>query len=222
MDRIAAIVLAAGLSRRMGEPKQLLPWGEHTIIEQIVATLRRSPVDDIVVVVGHRAAEVQAKVRQAAERPVGPSVAAGQAAVDARVRTVFNPAYADGMLSSIQCGVAALAADVRAAFIVLCDQPQLKAETLFTLREAFERAGLGLAVPSHQMRRGHPLLVDVHKYRAEIAAIDGPSGLQTLLQNHPGDILHVEFDDPGVLMDMDTRTDYEQAVDNVRARDQRE
>ncbi|MCA1553945.1 MAG: nucleotidyltransferase family protein [Chloroflexi bacterium] len=206
MEKFAAIVLAAGESRRMGEPKQLLPWGEHTITEQIVGTLLQSPVDEIVVVVGHRADEVRAKLSNV-QRPI-PS-GAGRSAFRVQIRPVVNPNYRDGMLSSIKTGIAALAEDVRAAFIVLCDQPQLKATTLAKLRDVFEQSDKGLVVPSYQMRRGHPLLIDVRRYRDEILAIVGAPGLQQILRGHPDDILHVEFDDASVLMDVDTRGDYE-------------
>ncbi len=199
-EKFAAIVLAAGESRRMGEPKQLLPWGEHTIIEQVVGTLLQSPVDEIVVVVGHLADEVRDKLSNV-QNPL----------TTIQVQSVFNANYRDGMLSSIKCGIAALAEDVRAAFIVLCDQPQLKASTLATLRAAFEQSDKGLVVPSHQMRRGHPLLIDVHQYRDEMLAIDSAPGLQQLLRDHPDDILHVEFDDASVLMDVDTSEDYARA-----------
>ncbi|MBI1801250.1 MAG: nucleotidyltransferase family protein, partial [Chloroflexi bacterium] len=167
-DLFAALVLAAGESRRMGEPKQLLPWSGRTIIEQIVATLGQSPVDEIVVVLGHRADEVRERVEQVSlPRPA---------------RAVFNARYRDGMLTSIHAGIAALAADTRAAFVVLCDQPQLKATTLAKLRAAFEASGKGIIVPSHNSRRGHPLLIDLRKYRAEVLAIDGAPGLQTILR----------------------------------------
>ncbi len=210
-DKFAAIVLAAGESRRMGEPKQLLPWGDHTIIEEIVSTLMQAPLDEVVVVVGHRANEVREKA-QSARRKVHPPTSNCQSAV---MRCEFNPNYREGgMLSSIQFGVSQLGEDVRAAFIVLCDQPQMKATTLAKLREAFEQsdAKRGMVVPSYQMKRGHPLLIDVRKYRAEILAIEGAPGLQKILRDHPDDILHVVFDDPSVLVDMDTREDYERAV----------
>ncbi|MEP7198948.1 MAG: nucleotidyltransferase family protein [Chloroflexota bacterium] len=218
-DKIVALVLAAGESRRMGEPKQLLPWGDHTIIEQIIGTLLQSPVDEIVVVLGHRADEVVAKLPN--PKPVLSAVEGSQIPNPnvqhvPTVRAIVNPHYRDGMLSSIQFGVASLAADVRAAFIVLCDQPQMKATTVTILRSAFEQAGNGIVVPSHQMRRGHPLLLDVRKYRAEILAIDGAPGLQTILRDHPDDILHVPFDDDSVLADVDTKEDYQRAIANVK------
>jgi molybdenum cofactor cytidylyltransferase len=198
-QRFAAIVIAAGESRRMGQPKQLLPWGAHTIIEQVVSTLRQAPLDEIVVVLGHRAAEIAAKI---------PAISASTPIV----KIVTNSRYLEGMLTTIQHGISSLDDDVRATYIVLCDQPQIKAGTLAKLRVAFEQTGKGIVVPSHQMRRGHPLLIDLRKYRAEILAIDGPPGLQKLLRNHPDDILHVNFDDPSVLADLDTPEDYQQAV----------
>jgi len=205
-ENIAALVLAAGESRRMGEPKQLLPWGAHTIIEQIVETLVASPVDEILVVLGHRAGEIGAKVAAFTARshcdPVRNS---------ARVRTTLNPDYRSGMLSSLQHGIRTLAQDTHASFIVLCDQPQLKASTLRALRTAFEQSGRGIVAPSFAMRRGHPLLIDLRKYKYEILAIDGAPGLQKLLREHTDDILHVNIDDPAVLVDLDTREQYERA-----------
>src|SRR5438552_6818614 len=113
----------------------------------MVGTLQQSPVVEIVVVLGHRADEIAPKV------PSFPTV-----------RTLINPHYTEGMLTTIQCGVRALERDVRAAFIVLVDQPQLKASTVSRLREMFEPSGKGIIVPSYSMRRGHPLLIDLVKY----------------------------------------------------------
>jgi molybdenum cofactor cytidylyltransferase len=204
---IDALVLAAGESRRMGEPKQLLAWGTHTIIEQIVETLISAPVDEIVVVLGHCAEEVDARLAAAVNSPSeGPAPRTRPL-----VRTVVNPDYRAGMLTSLQHGIRALDKRTRAVFIVLCDQPQMKLSTLLTLRAAFESSGRGIVVPSHNMRRGHPLLIDLRKYREEILALDGAPGLQNVLRSHSGDILHVEFDDPGVLADLDTPEDYRQA-----------
>jgi molybdenum cofactor cytidylyltransferase len=215
-DKFAAIVLAAGESRRMGEPKQLLLWGDHTIIEQIVGTLMQAPLDEVVVVVGHRADEVRAKVQSSRfnfQPPTSNLQLPTSNFQPPMMRCELNPNYREGgMLSSIQFGVSQLREDVRAAFIVLCDQPQVKATTLAKLRGAFEQSDRGMVVPSYQMKRGHPLLIDVRKYRAEILAIEGAPGMQKLLRDHPDDILHVVFDDPSVLVDMDTREDYERAV----------
>ncbi len=85
---IAAIILAAGQSRRMGQPKMLLPWGKTTVLETVIATFRAADVDDILVVTGGDREQVESLVRDSA-------------------RTVFNPGYAAGeMLRSVQTGLA--------------------------------------------------------------------------------------------------------------------
>ena len=210
-ERFAAVVIAAGESHRMGTPKQLLPWQGRSFIAQIVSTLLESPLDEIVVVLGHRADEIRTQI------PNLPDATAAREAQIAKpvVRALLNPRYREGMLTTIQCGIAALADDVRASYIALVDQPQLKASTVATLRQQFEASQKGIVVPSHQMRRGHPLLIDLHKYRAEILAIEGPPGLQKLLRDHPDDILHVNFDDASVLADLDTPEDYRRAIQTL-------
>ena len=211
-EKFAAIILAAGESRRMGEPKQLLPWGDVTIIEQMVGTFASAAIDELVVVLGHRAAEIGAVVN-AYFKALADDWAEWGIYRAVTVQTPLNSNYQSGeMLSSIQCGLGQLSPLVRGAFIVPCDQPQLKSATVNRLRHEFEQAGKGIVVPSYQMRRGHPLLLDVQKYRDEILAIDGAPGLQKILRDHPDDILHVVFDEPGVLADLDTKEDYARAV----------
>src|SRR5947209_15673244 len=102
---IMAIVLAAGESRRMGRLKPLLPFGTRTVIETVVDSLRASPVDEILVVTGYRSEAIEAALARAP------------------ARTVRNPDYARGMLSSVQCGVAAAAPATTWFLLALADQP---------------------------------------------------------------------------------------------------
>src|SRR5512143_1099612 len=134
-DLYAAVVLAAGESRRMGEPKQLLAWHGTTFIAQIAGTLAQAPLDEIVVVLGHRADDVRAALDRAGLSAPGRAPS---------VKTVYNEHYREGMLSSLQCGIAALDPRTRAVFIVLSDQPQMKAATLARLRAEMERSGNGM------------------------------------------------------------------------------
>src|SRR5690242_19117683 len=100
---VAAIVLAAGESRRMGQLKPLLPFGPRTVIETVVASLSASRVGEILVVTGHRSEEVEAALAQAP------------------VRVVRNPDYRRGMLSSVQRGVAAAPAETTWFLVALAD-----------------------------------------------------------------------------------------------------
>ena len=186
---IWAVVLAAGESKRMGRPKQVLPYGTSTILETVLAHVLASPVDGTLVVLG------------AAEDKVAPLLA------NLSVETIVNTDFRSGMLSSVQWGIRALPASARAALIFLSDQPAIGPETAGRVVAAYRASGRGLILPVHAGRGGHPLLIDL-KYRAEIGELSSGIGLRELLIRHPDDIFRVEIDDPGVLFDIDTPEDY--------------
>ena len=186
---IWAVVLAAGESKRMGRPKQVLPYGTSTILETVLANVLASPVDGTLVVLGSAADKVAPLL---AKLPV---------------ETIVNPDFRSGMLSSVQRGIRALPASARAALIFLGDQPAVGPETAARVVAAYRASGRGLVLPVHAGRGGHPLLVDL-KFRAEIEGLSSGIGLRELLARHPDDILRVEIEDPGVILDIDTPEDY--------------
>jgi molybdenum cofactor cytidylyltransferase len=200
---MAAVVLAAGLSRRMGSFKLLLPWDGHTVIGQVVTTLAAAGLSPILAVVGHRAGEVAAAL-------------AGSGAM-----VVANPRYAEGeMISSIQAGLAALAdspAGIAATLLCLGDQPQLQAETVCAVLAAGAAGGCQkVVIPSYEMRAGHPILLPRWLW-PEIMA--GPPDLRSVLKAHREQTLYLAVDTPAVLADLDTPADYArwQARDPDRA-----
>jgi len=186
---IWAIVLAAGESKRMGRPKQVLPYGRSTILETVLDHVLASPVDGTLVVLG------------AAADKVAPLLA------KLPVETIVNPDFRSGMLYSVQRGIRALPASARAALIFLGDQPAVGPETSGRVLAAYRVSGRGIVLPVHAGRGGHPLLIDL-KYRAEIDGLSAGIGLRELLVRHPDDIFRVEIDDQGVLLDIDTPEDY--------------
>lgn len=192
---VSAIVVAAGLSTRMGEPKQLLPYGEHTVIEQVVSVLLECPLNEVVVITGH---EREAIETQLAAWPV---------------RSVFNPNYEAGeMLSSVQCGLSALGSGVQAALIVLVDQPQLEATVVQQLIDAYQEEAGCLVIPSFQMRRGHPILID-RAYWQEILALDPrKETLREVIVSHADEIHYVTVETNSVLRDMDTPEAYQREL----------
>lgn len=185
----------------MGQPKQLLPYGPHTIIEQIVTVLLQCPLAEIVVVTGHRRQDIEAKL---AAWPV---------------RAVFNPNYRQGeMLSSIQHGLAALKPETQAALIVLSDQPQLKSSVIRQLVEAYSAGSGRLIMPSFRMRRGHPILID-QCYWPDILALDLNQTLRTVINAHADEIHYVVVDTDSVLRDIDTPAAYQQALRSLASKD---
>jgi molybdenum cofactor cytidylyltransferase len=190
---IAAVVLAAGESRRMGVPKLLLPYGGATIIETVLANVTASKVDATLVVLGSRRRSLREKIKRF---PVSAAV---------------NERFQEGMLSSIQEGIASLPEGCRAALIVLGDQPGISPAVIDALIGAWTEGKKGLVVPVHGGRRGHPLLLDL-KYRGEVARLSPEKGLRALLEAHPEDVLEVEIQDSAVLSDIDTPADYRKAT----------
>ncbi len=187
---VSALVVAAGLSRRMGQFKLLLPWGENTVIGHVVATLEAAGVAEIVVVTGHRATEVTA------------------ALAETRAKPVFNPRYAQGeMLSSIQVGLAALGAAAGGALLCLGDQPQMQLETVLALLAEAQSDGCQrVVVPSYSMRRGHPVLLPRRLWPQVLAA---KKDLRSVLAEQRERTRYLVVDTAAVLADLDTIEDYE-------------
>jgi molybdenum cofactor cytidylyltransferase len=147
------------------------------------------------VVLGHRSEEIAANL-------------AGSGA-----ETLFNPRYPEGMLTSVQAGVAA-APETEWLLIALGDQPTLRPDTVRALLAEARNGGCGLVVPSYGERRGHPLLIHA-RYRDEILALEGEGGLRQLFQRHPNEIAYVVVPDPDVLADMDTPEDYQRLLERT-------
>ncbi len=187
----AAVILAAGESKRMGRPKLLLPWGQETVIGKIVRTLGEAGVEEIIVVTGGAGPQVEEALR-------------GSAA-----RCLRNPNFAAGeMLSSCQAGLQALSAQAGAALIVLGDQPQIETGVVKSLLERLEMDRPELLVPSYQMRRGHPWVV-ARKLWPEILALRSPATLRDFLIQHADQITYLQVESTSILQDLDTPADYE-------------
>ncbi len=199
---IAAVILAAGQSSRMGRPKLLLPWGGTTVLGQVVevfaaglSTDSKTEKPGIVVVTGAGRELIEAHVVELAR--------------NFPVRAVYNPGHlAGGMLSSVQAGVAGLGPEVDAALIGLGDQPQVREDTVRRVCAAFRETGSPLIVPSFQKRRGHPWLV-ARPLWEQVLHLAANATPRDFLAAHAGDIVYVEVEDDSTLRDLDTPDAYE-------------
>jgi molybdenum cofactor cytidylyltransferase len=188
VNDVAAILLAAGGSRRMGAFKPLLPFGDRTVIECCVRNLRAANIKDIIVVAGHRADDLRAQLR------------------DLDVSIVVNPDPGSEMGASIACGVKRVPSDARAAIVALVDQPAVPAGVIKILIDEW-RLGAMLVQPEHESRGGHPVLIDL-KYRDELLSLDPEQGLRALFEAHRTQVRRVPVKSPYVARDMDTWEDY--------------
>lgn len=191
---ISAIILAAGESKRMGLPKLLLPWGDTTVLGQVISTFQAAGVQDIVVITGGAHEPVENLVRHHG------------------AQSVFNQDYPGGeMLSSLQYGLQFLLREttgVEAALVGLGDQPQVQAGIVQMTCDRFRRDKSGLVVPSYRMKRGHPWLV-ARTLWGELLRLKPPQTPREFLNGHAGEIEYVEVDTPSILADLDTPEDYE-------------
>jgi len=188
VKHVAAILLAAGQSKRMGAFKPLLPFGHKTVIECCLDYLEEGGVDTLVVVLGHRADEVREKLKER------------------RVIFALNPDPNSEMGASIAAGLRALSASSAATLIALVDQPAVPPVVISTLIETWQQ-GAHLIVPTWEGRGGHPVLVDL-SFKPELLNLDAAGGLRSLFDAHRHEVKRLPVNSPFIARDMDTWDDY--------------
>jgi molybdenum cofactor cytidylyltransferase len=188
---VAAVILAAGQSRRMGQPKQLLRVAGKPLLEHTIANVRASGVQQIVLVLGARADEIRKSV-----------------SLDG-VTVVENPEHEQGMGTSIGVGLKALSPGVSGALIVLADQPFVQTGTLDKLMEQHRQSKAQIVIPMFKGFRGNPVLLDRSVF-PEVMGLPGDVGCRAIFGDHTQGIYKVAVDDVGVLLDADTPADVEQ------------
>lgn len=188
-EKIGAVILAAGLSLRMGKPKMLLPWGDTSIIRQVVRTVTEAGISTIVVVTGALHDEIEQELS------------------GTPVKLVNNPDYANGeMIHSLKKGILTLPS-VQWAMVTLGDQPKIDLRVVKLLMTTCESTKDRIVIPSYQMRRGHPWLM-VHTLWQDLLRIKPPSTLRHFLNDHKDVIRYVDVNTDSILQDIDTLEDY--------------
>ena len=187
---ISGIILAAGLSSRMGQPKALLDWGGEPLVCYQVAQMREAGCDEIIVVLGHKADDVSRQMRTT------------------QCRTMLNPRYQHGRAGSLRIGAKAANRDADAILISDIDSPR-PASFLKALIEG-HRPECAVTRPVHNGHRGHPILVSGRLREELMQASDEAEGLHGVLRAHANEAGEV---DAGDLLDLgfNTREEYEAA-----------
>ena len=185
---VAAILLAAGRSARMGAFKPLLPFGKQTVIEACVDYLYAGGVESIVVVLGHNGDQVRARLK------------------DTSVLFALNPDPSSEMAESIRCGIERLPSNADATLIALVDHPAVPSHVVQTLINEWLQ-GAQLIIPTWEGRGGHPVLVDLG-WRDELEQLDPNGGLKSFFRKHPDAVRRVPVGSQYVARDMDTWDDY--------------
>lgn len=189
MSEVWAIVLAAGLSTRMGTQKLLLPFEDKTIVEKTLENILNSGIENIVVVLGANHLEIQEALNLLP------------------VQTVINDQFKDGMHTSIIAGVKALPDEAKAVMIFLGDQPFIPPVTIQNVIDAWNTSGKSIIIPLCDGKRGHPPLYDM-SLRDEILNLDMEVGLRSVALKFPDKICEVETFCPTIVRDIDTPEEY--------------
>jgi molybdenum cofactor cytidylyltransferase len=199
VKQVAGVVLAAGESRRMGRLKALLPFGDRTVIEQVLHPLLQSDLVSVTVVLGHRAEEIAAVLQ------VLP------------VHLVTNPNYRDGMTTSVQAALRHITPIPDAYMLALVDQPQLGITPVQRVLTAFNQTDKGLVIPTWKGQRGHPIILAA-RYRQDVLALRLDQGLNLVTRGHPDDTLELTMPDDDILRDMDYAEEYEAELQRWQSR----
>lgn len=170
----------------MGAFKPLLPFGHTTVIESCIKYLREGGIEDIVVVLGHRADEIREVIKD--------------------TTIAINEDPNSEMGASIAAGVQALPETAKAVVIALVDHPAIPPEILSQIFQQWQK-GARIVIPTWQNRGGHPVFVDL-AFKAELLNLDSTGGLRALFKSHEKDVKRIPVDSPFVARDMDTWDDY--------------
>ncbi len=193
-SRVVAVVLAAGASSRFGSSKLLERFGRTTLLERTLNTVKRSRIDETILVLGHEADQMRQTI-------------------DLRgVRVVINSRYRAGLSSSVRVGIKAVTCKADAALIVLADQPFLTHIMIDRIIRAYEMTGARIVAPTHKGRQGNPVLFDRSLFR-EISNLSGDRGAKQVIRNHWSEVLKIESRDPCALFDIDTRKDLKKVLE---------
>jgi molybdenum cofactor cytidylyltransferase len=185
MTRVAGLLLAAGMSARLGQPKQLLRYRGRTLLRQAAETGLAAGLDPLVVVIG---AEAEAMRRELVGLPVV---------------VVENPRYAEGQSTSLRAGLAALPNDVAAVVTLLGDMPGVDAPLVRALVAAWQARGAPIVRPAYEGKPGNPVLFAA-RLLPELARAEGDEGGRAVLRAHAAEVQLLPVANAGVLQDIDT------------------
>jgi molybdenum cofactor cytidylyltransferase len=187
--KIAAIILSGGASRRMGTPKALLRFQNETFLDRLIRVFS-AVCDPVIVVVGEHAGQIRSGIERGSE-----------------VLFAVNPDPERGMLSSLQCGLALVPADVDAAMFLPVDHPHLELATVETLAARFSADRAPVTVPAYAGEHGHPVCI-ARPLIAELLALPPGAKPSDVIHRHVPQTVYVEVSDPAVVTDIDDPAAY--------------
>lgn len=190
-SKFACIILAAGQSKRMGQSKMVLPWGDKTVIGSVICAFTEANIGKIVVVTGGYRELVETEIKK---YPVD---------------RVYNQDFANGEMStSLQTGIKRIDESIEFIFVALGDQPDISPEDIREMMNLANGDPTKLIIPSYSMRRGHPWLIP-SIYFSEIMGLRPPETMRSFINKHEDNISYYLVKKSNILADLDTPEDYQ-------------
>jgi len=187
---ISGILLAAGESRRMGQPKLLLSWENTTILEKVVDTYLKTKLSELIVVVGANQESLK------------------EILISKPVIMVENPYFQEGMGTSIRKGVEAASNQAEGYLIGLGDQPLITPDIINSLIAVFSNEQPGIALCSYKKKKGHPVIF-ARRFRQALCNLIGDTGGRTIIRQHGTEVRYVDIGSEAIFIDIDTPDDYQ-------------
>ena len=197
---ISAIILAAGMSSRMGMPKQLLTLGNKALIRVVTENVLASAVDEVLVVTGHLEKEVSAAVS------------------DLPVKVVYNPRYEQGQGTSLALGIQSIDEKASAFLVLMSDQPLITASLINLAIEEFRKNSCLALRPTYQGLPGHPVVFSA-SLRAKLCDLKGDEGARQILKKLGDKVYYLPVRDEAVVFDVDTPENFERLKVNSKRSD---
>lgn len=188
----AGIILAAGESRRFGQPKQLVELGGRMLVAWVLDAALASRLETVVLVLGRDHQKIGAALGRRVRHP--------------KLELLFNPGYRSGQSASLTAGLLRIRERFPAVMFLLGDQPLMDASTINRLLERFRHSVKTICVPVHRGQRGNPALFSRAHY-AELARLSGDKGARDIIAACPDQVLEVPIADPSLFLDIDTQAD---------------
>ncbi|MEX1298552.1 MAG: nucleotidyltransferase family protein [Desulfotignum sp.] len=196
--KVAGIILAAGCGSRMGRAKQLLPFGDTTLLGRVIATAGAAGLDAVFVVLGFEAGQIRRMLHRTSSGRTG-------------IQFVDNPDWHKGQSSSVSAGLKDLPPDMNGALFLLGDQPLVTVQTINQLVFAFQTTDHWILAPRFKGQRGNPVLVASPLFD-RLTQPAGDAGARILFEEFRHRMHCLDVDDPGILKDVDTPEDYDALV----------
>ncbi len=188
----AGIILAAGMSTRFGDPKQLQKLKDRYLLDWVLDAALSSQLEGLILVLGHHFEAIRKTLAGSLHHP--------------RLQVVFNPRFAKGQSESLRTGLAQVKSDFPSVMFLLGDQPLMNGKVIDLLLDRFWASPQDICVPVCQGQRRNPAIFS-RVFFDRLMAIEGDRGARKLIRAHPASVLAVEIDDPVCFSDVDTEKD---------------